>query len=93
MESNEPLDDFMSPSAPPKNWMTEAVLVTLCCCQPLGIVALIKSSEVNSKYNAGDYAGAEKSSADAKKFVMLGFFIGLPLVIIIIVIQVLAETM
>ena len=93
MDANEPLDDFMSPTTPPKNWMVEAVLVTLCCCQPLGIVALIKSNDVNVKYKQGDYAGAEKAAADAKKFVMLGFFIGLPIIIIYIALQVMVETM
>ncbi len=36
---------------------------------PVGIVAIIKSAEVNSKWNSGDAAGAHQSAADAAKWI------------------------
>lgn len=53
---------------PPENYLVWAILSTLFCCLPLGIVSIIKSTEVNSKWNAGDHAGARKASEDAKKY-------------------------
>jgi hypothetical protein len=64
-------------SGPPKNWLAESILVTIFCCLPFGIVGIINSSKVETKYNAGDYDGADRASAEAKKWTMIGFWIGL----------------
>ncbi len=63
--------------APPKNWLVESILVTILCCLPLGIVGIINSANVNSKWAAGDYEGAEHSAAEAKKWTKIGFFVGI----------------
>ena len=66
----------------PKNWMTEAILVTVipfcCLCNIfslLGIVAIVYASKVNNLYFAGLYREAEQASKDAKMWVLvtLGF--------------------
>ena len=54
---------------PPDNKLVWAILATIFCCIPLGIVAIIKSAEVNSKWNSGDAAGAHQSAADAAKWI------------------------
>ncbi|PWB09857.1 CD225/dispanin family protein [Paramuribaculum intestinale] len=61
----------------PKTWLVESILVTLFCCLPFGIVGIIKASQVESQFRIGNYAGAQQSSADAGKWTKLGFFIGL----------------
>ena len=57
---------------PPKveNYLIHSVVATLCCCLPLGVVALIYSAQVNTKLAMGDVAGAQASSANAKKWVI-----------------------
>ena len=62
---------------PPPNYMVWAILTTLFCCLPLGIVSIIKASEVNSKWIAGDYAGARVSSENAKKWVIISGITGI----------------
>lgn len=57
--------------------MVLAILVTLCCCLPLGIVGIVKASQVNSLYMAGQYQAAVASAADAKKWSMIGLISGL----------------
>jgi hypothetical protein len=54
---------------PPDNKLVWSILVTLFCCLPLGIVAIIKSAEVNTKWANGDVAGANQSAADAGKWI------------------------
>src|SRR6187431_3310938 len=54
---------------PPDNKLVWSILVTLFCCLPFGVVAIIKSAEVNSKWNAGDVAGANQSAAEAGKWI------------------------
>lgn len=54
---------------PPKNWLVESILVTIFCCLPFGIVAIINAANVNSRLSVGDYAGAQEASANAGKWV------------------------
>ena len=42
-----------------------AILSTLFCCLPLGIASIVFAAQVNSKYAAGDIAGAQDSSEKA----------------------------
>src|SRR5687768_13414206 len=39
---------------PPPTYLLQGILCTLCCCLPIGIVALIFSAQVKSKFAAGD---------------------------------------
>jgi formate hydrogenlyase subunit 3/multisubunit Na+/H+ antiporter MnhD subunit len=70
-----------------KSYMVWSVLVTFACCLPLGAVAIYYSSQVNSRFNAGDIAGAEKASKNAKTCIIAGVILG----IIAIVMRVLPE--
>jgi hypothetical protein len=70
----------------PKNWLLESILVTIFCCLPFGIVGIIFASQVNAKYDAGDYAGALRASADAGKWTKIGFIIGLVVIVLWIII-------
>jgi predicted secreted protein len=56
--------------APPPNHLVWAILSTLFCCLPLGIVSIVFAAQVNSKYAAGDVAGARESSEKARKFAL-----------------------
>ncbi|OCX50759.1 hypothetical protein BEL04_18675 [Mucilaginibacter sp. PPCGB 2223] len=74
-----------TPVPRPKNWLVESILVTIFCCLPFGIVGIIFSSQVNSKYDAGDIAGALKSSKDAGTWTKVGFFTGLGIIILYVI--------
>lgn len=52
----------------PDTYLVWAILTTLCCCLPFGIVAIVYSSKVNSAYNAGDYNGAVRNSNIARNW-------------------------
>lgn len=54
--------------APPPNYLAFGILTTILCCLPLGIGSIIYSTQVNSKWQMGDYAGAQKASSNAKNF-------------------------
>lgn len=63
-------------SSPPKNWLVESILVTIFCCLPFGIVGIINAANVESRFNSGDHDGADRAAAEAKKWTMIGFWIG-----------------
>ena len=59
------------------NYLVQAILVTIFCCLPFGIVAIVFAAQVNGKLQAGDISGAMESSRKAKMWSWLGFGIGL----------------
>lgn len=63
--------------APPDNNLVWAILCTIFCCIPLGIVAIIKSTKVKELWALGDYEGAQKAANDAKKYSLWGAAVAL----------------
>lgn len=59
----------------PKNWLTEAILATLFCSM-VGLVAFYHALRVGALYTRGDYDGAERESATAKKWLLISVVIG-----------------
>jgi Interferon-induced transmembrane protein len=58
------------------NYLVLAI-ITLICCMPLGIVAVVFAARVNKQVQAGDTAGALASSRKAKLFSFIGLGIGI----------------
>lgn len=73
---------------PPKNWLTESILVTIFCCLPFGIAGIVNAANVNSRWHAGDYDGATRASQQAGKWTKIGFYIGLVVVALYIILMV-----
>ena len=58
----------MNPPQPPiANHLVWAILVTLFCCLPLGIVAIVYAAKVDSLAAAGQYAQAQEAADKAKE--------------------------
>jgi len=55
------------------NYLVQSILVTFCCCVPLGIPAIVFAAQVNAKLQAGDVAGAIESSNKAKMWSWIAF--------------------
>ena len=49
-----------------------AIISTLLCCLPLGIVAIVYACKINSLQRNGDYAGAQNAAKKAKIFTIIG---------------------
>lgn len=78
-----------SPHVPPPNYLVWAILTTILCCLPFGIVSIIYAAQVNSKWTAGDYEGAKFSSKNAKIWAWVAFAVGVTGIIIWIILVVL----
>jgi hypothetical protein len=59
------------------SYLAQSILVTLFCCIPLGIPAIVYSAQVNSKIQAGDIDGAMESSRKAKMWAWWSFGVGI----------------
>ena len=70
------------------NYLVPAILVTIFCCLPFGIVAIVFAAQVNGKVAAGDFAGAQRASQDAKKWAWVSFWVGLGVVLVYVVLSI-----
>jgi len=67
-------------SLPPKqinNFLAPAIVVTVLCCLPFGIVGIVYAAQVNARAQGGDVAGAEDCARKAKIWTLWGLGIGL----------------
>jgi hypothetical protein len=68
--------------APPPNYLVWAILTTILCCLPFGIVSIVYAAQVNSKWQMGDYEGAKLSSKNAKIWAWVSFGVAIAGIII-----------
>jgi uncharacterized membrane protein YvbJ len=59
-----------------QNYLVFAILATVFCCLPAGIPAIVYAAQVNGKLAAGDLAGAQKASDNAKMWCWISFGLG-----------------
>jgi uncharacterized membrane protein YvbJ len=63
------------------NHLAKAIIVTLFCCVPLGIISIINAASVSGKLQAGDIEGAIIASKKADKManwaIISGIIVGL----------------
>ena len=67
------------------NYLVQAILVTIFCCIPTGIVAIIFSAQVNSKLASGDYAGAVRDSNNAKTWCWVSLGLGIAATVVSVI--------
>lgn len=84
MENPTKLSEFEQPQIAPQNNMTLSIIGTilgLCspCCIGLivGIIAIVKSSQVNNQFFAGDYTAAMSSAKTAKTLAYVAIGLGI----------------
>ena len=73
-ETPERIETKMEPM--PSTWLIWSILVAVFCCFIPGIVAVIFSSQVSSKYYAGDIEGARRASRAAEIWIIVSFVLG-----------------
>ena len=60
----------------PPTYMVWAIVTTILCCLPAGVVAIVYSSMVSSKYFAQDYEGARRASRNAEVWIIASIVLG-----------------
>lgn len=59
------------------DYLVQSILVTLCCCIPFGIVAIVYAARVKAYLLGGQYAMAREASDKAKMWGWIGFLVGI----------------
>jgi hypothetical protein len=71
------------------NYLVFAILATACCCLPAGISAIVYASQVNSKLQTGDLAGAQAASNNAKMWCWISLGLGLAVIALSVMVGIL----
>jgi ABC-type Fe3+ transport system permease subunit len=72
----------------PDNHLVWAILCTVLCCLPIGIVSLVYSNKVSGLWTQGRYAEAQAAADNAKKWAIIGAIVGAVFAVIIVVLWV-----
>jgi hypothetical protein len=60
----------------PDNYLVWAILSTVLCCIPFGIVSIVYSTKVSSLWAQGQYNEAQEAANNAKKWAIIGAITG-----------------
>jgi hypothetical protein len=69
----------------PDNYLVWAILVTVFCCLPFGIVSIVYSTKVSGLWSSGRYPEAQEASNNAKKWAIIGAITGVVVSIISVI--------
>jgi hypothetical protein len=76
---------IVPPATTIPNYLVFAIVMTVLCCPPTGIPAIVYAAQVNGKVQAGDLAGAKAASDNAKMWCWISLGVGLAFCVISLV--------
>ena len=74
-----------------ENNLVLAIVVTVLCCLPFGIVGIVYAAQVNAKALTGDLAGARESARKAKLWSFWGLGLGAAVYVLYFALAVLSQ--
>lgn len=61
----------------PPSYLAIAIISTILCCLPAGIVSIVYATKVNDAYMNEDYDGAQRASNNAKTWAIVSVVVAL----------------
>lgn len=74
---------------PSPTYIAPAILVTIFCCQPFGIVAIVYAAIAMGKNSSNEYDAAFEAAKKAKMWSWIGFGVGFAFIAIYVVLMML----
>jgi len=78
--------------APIKTYLAESIIVTILCCWPIGIPAIVYAARATGAAGAGRRADAEEAALEARKWVIRAVIAGVVVIIGYMINVVIAQT-
>ncbi|OBA83907.1 hypothetical protein A9W99_05765 [Mycobacterium sp. 1164966.3] len=66
---------------PPDNYLVWAILTTIFCCLPAGVVSIVYSSKVSGLWMQGQYAEAQAAANNAKRWAIISAIVAAVLIV------------
>lgn len=76
----------------PTSYLALAILTTIFCCLPFGIVSIVKASKVDSLWNSGCYLESQEASRKARNWAIAAILSAVVAAIIYIILVVIGVT-
>lgn len=70
---------------PPSNNLVWAILTTIFCCLPFGIVSIVQAAKVNSLWAQGQTDAAQQTADSAKKWAIIAAIVGVVWIVLWVV--------
>ncbi len=67
---------YYGPVSSIDNNLVWAILATICCCTPTGVVAIVFAAQVNGRLEQGDVVGAQSAAKSARNWVIVSAGLG-----------------
>ena len=64
----QPVENTQPIGPKPTSYLALAILATIFCCLPFGIVSIVKAAKVDSLWNAGNYIESQEASRKARNW-------------------------
>lgn len=65
-----------------QNYLVPAIIATVFCCLPAGVVSIVYAAQVSGKLAAGDVEGARQASANARTWLIVSVALGVAVVVL-----------
>ncbi|UJH66870.1 CD225/dispanin family protein [Allomuricauda sp. SCSIO 65647] len=72
----------------PNDYLALAIISTILCCPPTGIVSIIYATKVSDAYYRGAYEEAERASKSAKLWGLAGIILPLAFFMLYIILEI-----
>lgn len=72
------------------NYLWQSIVVTIFCCWPFGIPAIVFAAKVDGLRSRGDIQGAMEASKNAKTWCLVSLILGLLVFAVVVALQVFA---
>ena len=80
--ASQPLQPGYGSAVNIPNYLVQAILVTIFCCLPAGVVAIVFAAQVNGKVAEGNLPEARRLSRNARTWCWVSFGVGLGVAIL-----------
>ncbi|GAA4551039.1 CD225/dispanin family protein [Amycolatopsis samaneae] len=76
------------PGPPPSNNLVWAILTTIFCCLPFGIVSIVQAAKVNGLWAQGEQTAAQEAANSAKKWAIISAAIGAVWIVLVVILSI-----
>ena len=80
------------PGGTPPSYLPWAIVSTILCCLPAGVVAIVFAAQVSGKWRSGNAEGAWRASKNAKLWTIISAVAGVAVAVVLLLVGLFGST-